>query len=118
MSTPLDVAARVDRAAPALPARRPTGPITTQTAAGGISHPDKLLDAILAKVENRASGFRRVSLYGAARGVAKMIHAGAITYEHGVAKLTDSGRTCEQSERDTRRAIEDGFRAEGLGGTA
>lgn len=111
-------AVRVEGAAPALPARRQSGPLTTQNGAGGISYPDKLLDAILAKVENTPGGFRRVSLYGAARGVAKMIHAGAITREHGVAKLTDTGRKAEQSERDTRRAIEDGFRAEGLGGSA
>ncbi len=44
--------------------------------------------------------------------------AGAIAREHGIAKLTDTGRKAEQSERGTRRAIEDGFRAEGLGGAA
>jgi hypothetical protein len=104
---------RAEPVGPALPATAPAGPVPTQ-AAGGISHPDKLLAAILARVENAPDGSRRVTLYGAARGVAKMVAAGAIGYTDAVAKLTDVGRKAEQTDRDIRRAIDSGFRHEGV----
>jgi hypothetical protein len=86
----------------------------TLRGAGGISHPEKLLAAILAKVETAEEGKRRTTLYGAARGVARMIAAGALDHAAGVAALTEAGREAEQTEREIRNAIAGGFRDEGL----
>lgn len=85
-------------------------PSTTST--GDIAHPDRLLAAHLAAVDRAPAGRRRVTLYGAARGVARMVAAGAIRVDDAVAALTDAGRRAEQTERDIRRAIEGGFRDE------
>src|SRR5260370_20197500 len=62
-------------------ARRPAplrGPPATRPA-GGISSPPALLAAHLRAVENAPEGRRRVTLYGAARGIAPIVTAGAIT---------------------------------------
>jgi len=87
---------------------------TATNRAGGITHPDRLLAAHLASVERAAPGTRRATLYGASRGVARMVAAGAIRIDDAVQALTDAGRHAQQTTRDTRRAIEDGFRAEGV----
>jgi hypothetical protein len=93
----------------------PTGTRSTSTAAAdGIAHPDRLLAAHLGAVERAAPGARRVTLYGAARGVARMVAAGAVRVDDAVAVLTDAGSRAQQTARDTRRAIEGGFRAEGI----
>lgn len=53
-----------------------------------------------------------------------MVRAGAITHDHGHRELVAIGRyvfqneNTREAERDIRRAIADGFRAEGLGGVA
>ncbi len=88
-------------------------PVQTR-GAGGISHPDKLLTAILATVATAPVGKRRTTLYGAARGVARMIAAGAIEQAAGVAALTEAGREAEQTEREIRAAIAGGLRDEGV----
>ena len=49
--------------------------------AGGISSPPALLAAHLRAVESAPEGRRRVTLYGAARGIARMVTAGAIQPE-------------------------------------
>jgi bifunctional DNA primase/polymerase-like protein/SLOG family YspA-like protein len=95
--------------APAAPA--PTGP-TPLRAAGGISSPAALLAAHLYAVRQARPGTRRTTLYGAARGVARMVAAGAITPTHAVAALTAAGREAEQTEREIRAAITGGFHAE------
>ncbi|AVT34832.1 DNA primase [Plantactinospora sp. BC1] len=108
--------ALVEACEPAPPApepTRPTGPISTRTA-GGISHPDRLLAAHLHAVTNAPEGARRTTLYGAARGVARMVAAHAIDQADAVAALTDAGRRAEQTERDIRAAIRGGFQAEGV----
>ncbi len=87
-------------------------PQTTST--GEIAHPDRLLDAHLAAVDRAPAGRRRVTLYGAARGVARMVAAGAVRADDAVAALTDAGRRAQQTERDIARAIEGGFRDEGV----
>lgn len=84
------------------------------TGAGGISSPSALLDAHLAAVARAPEGARRVTLYGAARGVARMVIAGALDRAVAVAVLTDAGHRAEQSDRDIRKAIAGGFHAEGL----
>ncbi|MEV6411864.1 bifunctional DNA primase/polymerase [Kribbella sp. NPDC051718] len=101
---------------PATPAKTvtsKTGPVSTQRG-GGISHPDKLLDAHLDAVRRAPKGKRRATLYGAARGVARMVAAGAIDQADAVAALTFVGHQAAQSERDIRAAIDGGFRAEGI----
>ncbi|MBE1485221.1 bifunctional DNA primase/polymerase [Plantactinospora soyae] len=97
--------------APAPP--RPTGPISTRTAEG-ISHPERLLAAHLDAVASAPEGARRTTLYGAARGVARMVAAHAIDQADAVTALTNAGRQAEQSDRDIRAAIRGGFHAEGV----
>jgi hypothetical protein len=51
-------------------------------------------------------------LYGAARGVARMVAAGAITAADAHTALYQAGRAAGQTHRDTRAAITGGFTAE------
>ncbi len=83
------------------------------TAAGGISNPAALLAANLATIARAPEGRRRHTLYGAARGIARMVNAGAITPADAVAALTDAGHSAGQTARETRAAITGAFRAEG-----
>jgi hypothetical protein len=87
-----------------LPARR----------AGAISSPPALLAANLRAVENAPKGRRRRTLYGAARGVARMVAAGAISREHAEAALTAAGLAAEQTPRQIRAAISGAFHDEGV----
>ncbi|MGK5442668.1 bifunctional DNA primase/polymerase [Micromonospora sp. URMC 105] len=87
---------------------------TRLSGAGGISHPDRLLAALLDRVATSAEGTRRTTLYGAARGVARMVAARAIDRADAIAALTDAGRQAEQTDRDIRAAIRGGFRDEGV----
>ncbi|MFI6819778.1 bifunctional DNA primase/polymerase [Micromonospora sp. NPDC050187] len=91
----------------------PHAPISTR-AAGGISFPDRLLAAHLQAVADAPEGSRRTTLYGAVRGVARMVAADAISRDDAIAALTTAGRAAEQTDRDIRAAIRGGFRAEGL----
>ena len=104
------------RAALAPPPRgRPaplSGPPPTRRA-GGISSPPALLAALLRAVQAAPEGRRRVTLYGAARGVARMVAAGAITEHDARAALTAAGLAAQQTERDIRAAIDGAFRDEG-----
>ena len=52
------------------------------------------------------------TLYGAARGVARMVAAGAVDPLDAVAALTAAGRRAEQTDRDINAAIVGGFKAE------
>jgi hypothetical protein len=89
----------------------PTGP-TPLRSAGGLSSPDALLKSNLDAVATAPKGRRRTTLYGAARGVARMVAAGAITLTDAITALTAAGRDAEQTEREIRAAIAGGFRAE------
>ena len=89
-----------------------SGPVPARRA-GGISSPAALLAAHLRTVENAPEGRRRVTLYGAARGIARMITAGAVTDADAIAALTAAGLAAQQTERDIRAAIEGAFRDEG-----
>ncbi|HZN17603.1 MAG TPA: bifunctional DNA primase/polymerase [Micromonosporaceae bacterium] len=82
--------------------------------AGGISSPAALLAAHLAAVAHAPQGTRRTTLYGAARGVARMVAAGALTYTDAYAALYTAGRDADQNDRDTRAAIAGGFHAESV----
>ena len=87
-------------------------PVTTHRA-GAISSPDALLAAHLRAVEAAPEGRRRATLYGAARGFARMVTAGAITAEHARAALTAAGLAAQQTDRDIRAAISGAFTDEG-----
>ena len=82
-------------------------------AAEGISSPAALLAALLKTVQAAPEGKRRHTLYGAARGVARMAAAGAISYEDGAAALTAAGLAAQQSPREIRAAISGAFHDEG-----
>jgi hypothetical protein len=97
---------------PPAPARPALASLATASA-GGISSPAALLAAHLAAVGRAPEGRRRVTLYGAARGVARMVTAGAITREDAVTALTAAGLAAQQAPRDIRAAISGAFRAEG-----
>ncbi|TDW18593.1 bifunctional DNA primase/polymerase [Kribbella kalugense] len=108
--------ALIDACLPATPAdstTRPAGPIRTAKA-GGISNPQSLLTSTLNAVRNAPEGKRRTTLYGAARGVARMVAAGAITQADAIAALTDVGQQVEQTARDIQAAIAGGFHDEGI----
>ncbi|TDU89172.1 bifunctional DNA primase/polymerase-like protein [Kribbella voronezhensis] len=99
--------------APADPATPRTSLVTTRPG-GGISHPDKLLDSLLDAVRRAPQGKRRTTLYGAARGAARMVAAGAIEQTTALAALTYAGHQAAQSDRDIKAAIAGGFRDEGI----
>ncbi|MEV6891393.1 bifunctional DNA primase/polymerase [Kribbella sp. NPDC051137] len=101
-------------AQPAQPVQTPPAGLPPTWQARGISHPSKLLDAHLNAVRNAPEGKRRTTLYGAARGVARLVAAGAIDYAGAITALTDAGHLAEQSDRDIRAAITGGFRDEGI----
>lgn len=101
------------RPRPARTVTAPTSP-TPLRRGGGISSPHALLDAHLNAVRNAPKGRRRTTLYGAARGIARMVAAGAISHADAIAALTTAGTHAEQTPRQVREAIEGGFRAEGV----
>ncbi|TQS43746.1 bifunctional DNA primase/polymerase [Cryptosporangium phraense] len=109
MRRPLLDLARATTAAPA-----PSGPVSPVADGGRISSPPALLAALLAKVGEAPAGRRRTTLYGVARGVARLVSAGHLDRAEAVAILTDAGHAAGQSTRDTAAAIAGGFRAEGV----
>lgn len=111
MSPPLIAACRPAEPPPA--PSRPTAPTPT-THGGLISNPAVLLAAHLRAVDRAPTGRRRVTLYGAARGVARMVAAGVITPQDAYAALYDAGVRAEQSHYNITTAITGGFRAESV----
>jgi len=81
---------------------------------GGISNPDALLAAHLAAVARAPEGRRRTTLYGAARGIARIVAAGHLDTTDAIAALTTAGRDADQTDRDINAAITGGFNAEGV----
>jgi hypothetical protein len=98
---------------PPTAAPRPT-PAIPARGSGGISSPPALLAAHLRAVTTAPPGRRRVTLYGAARGVARMVAAAAIDIPTALAALWDVGRRAEQTDRDISAAITGGFRDEAV----
>ncbi|WP_188126859.1 bifunctional DNA primase/polymerase [Actinoplanes lobatus] len=96
------------------PTVSPVGTVTPLGRGVGISDPAALLAANLQAVAAAPEGTRRNTLYGATRGVARMVAAGAITADDAYAALYQAGRAAGQTDRDTRAAIVGGFRAEGV----
>ncbi|WP_239376049.1 bifunctional DNA primase/polymerase [Frankia sp. Cj5] len=101
--------------APAPALRRPA-PVArlARFGGGGISDPAALLAATLDTVARAPEGRRRTTLYGAARGVARIVLAGHLTTDDAITALADVGRQAEQTDRDITAAITGGFAAEGL----
>ncbi|RSM56607.1 DNA primase [Actinoplanes sp. ATCC 53533] len=95
-------------------AATPVGTVTPLHRGEGISDPAALLAANLQAVAAAPEGTRRNTLYGAARGVARMVAAGAVNPDDAHAALYQAGRAAGQSDRDTRAAITGGFRAESV----
>ena len=91
-----------------------SGPVRASAGVGRVRHPDGMVIACLAAVRRAPEGRRRVTLYGAARGVARVVLAGHLAADTGVELLTRAGRDAEQSDRDIHAAIAGGFAAEGL----
>ncbi|WP_067502248.1 bifunctional DNA primase/polymerase [Actinoplanes sp. TFC3] len=111
MSPPLIAACRPPEAPPAV--SRPAT-LTPVTSGGLISDPAALLAAHLRAVNRAPTGRRRVTLYGAARGVARMVAAGAISEADAYAALYAAGQRAEQSHYNITTAITGGFRAEAV----
>lgn len=98
---------------PATPAPMVPKAVSTR-AVGGITSPAALLNKLLDVVAKAPEGKRRVTLYGAAHGAARMVQAGAITAAEAYEALYAAGIAAGQSDRDTRNAIKGGFADEGL----
>ncbi|WP_242666607.1 MULTISPECIES: bifunctional DNA primase/polymerase [Parafrankia] len=112
---PALIAACLTPTSPPATPRQPAHPTRVpRFGGGGISDPSALLAATLDTVTRAPEGRRRTTLYGAARGVARIVLAGHLTVTDAVAVLTDVGRRAEQTDRDIRAAIAGGFTAEGL----
>jgi len=98
--------------APAPAAMALRGPVWPR-GAGGISSPPALLAALLRAVQGAPEGRRRATLYGAARGAARMVAAGALTEPDARAALTAAGTAAQQTPREIRAAIDGAFADEG-----
>ena len=99
------------------PIEAPAAPAATVTPLDrgrGISDPAALLAAHLTAVADAPEGTRRTTLYGAARGVARMVAAGALTAHDAYEALYDAGVRAQQIHRDIHAAITGGFRAESV----
>ena len=64
-------------------------------------------------MQNAPEGRRRATLYGAARGVARMVAAGALTEAAARAALEAAGTAAQQTPREIRAAIDGAFHDEG-----
>jgi len=110
----------VEMPPPLLAACQPAAAVTVHTRrngahpAGGISCPEALLAAIVGAVTRAPEGRRRTTLYGSARGVARMVAADVLTRRAAWEALTAAGRAAGQSDREIRTAITGGFHAEGV----
>jgi len=86
----------------------------SQTSAGAISQPDKLAAILLDRVRTSSPGRRRSTLYGCARGFARIVAAGAISPADAQAALLEVGMAVGQTERSALAAIHGGFKDEGV----
>ncbi|MFC7245154.1 bifunctional DNA primase/polymerase [Catellatospora aurea] len=103
--------AEVRRRAPVRPAGNPLPP----RSGGAISHPDRLMSALVARISAAPEGRRRVTLYGCARGAALIVAAGHLTSTDAYDALVSA---CDAAgwpwAKSTPNAIRDGFAAEGV----
>ena len=115
MRCPPALGAAVARpAAPPAPAvTHLSGPVPVR-GAGASAPPSALLASLLKAVRDAPEGRRRGTLYGAARGVARMVAAGALTEANARAALTEAGTAAQQTPREIRAAIDGAFTDEGV----
>lgn len=98
----------------------PPAPMPEVVALGGctatteIAHPDRYLSSLLDTLDHAPEGKRRTTLYGVAQGFGRAVRTGVLSAADARAQLTAAGLRVGQSERETRRAIEDAFRAQGV----
>jgi len=111
--TEMPAALRAAVAQPPAPVIRPVTSSCPTRAATGISSPAALLASLLRTVEEAPEGRRRNTLYGSARGVARMVLAGALSTDDAYAALTAAGLAAGQTPRDIRGAIRGAFTDEG-----
>lgn len=82
---------------------------------GAISHPDRLMTVLCDRIAAAPSGQRRTTLYGVARGAARIVNDGHLTAADAYAELVAA---CDRAgwpfTKSTPNAIRDGFAAEGL----
>lgn len=94
---------------------RPAGQTTPPRSGGAISHPDRLMSALVARIASAPKGRRRVTLYGCARGAALIVAAGHMTPTDAYDALVSA---CDAARwpwaKSTPNAIRDGFAAEGV----
>jgi hypothetical protein len=81
--------------------------------AGDIQSPPALLASLLRAIQKAPEGRRRRTLYGSARGVARMVKAGVISRDEADAVLTATGLAAQQTPKQIRDAISGAFRDEG-----
>ncbi|GIG02525.1 bifunctional DNA primase/polymerase [Catellatospora citrea] len=121
-----DQATRVEEAAPALVAAcvaevrrrapvRPAGHHQPPRSGGAASFPDRLMTALAARIHQAPQGKRRVTLFGCARGAARMVAAGQMTSTDAYDALVSA---CDAAgwpwAKSTPNAIREGFAAEGV----
>jgi hypothetical protein len=92
----------------------PAVPVAELPRTDGIRDAQKLLSRLLATVASAPEGRRRTTLYGASRGVARIVAAGKVRLDDAIALLHEAGAFADQSDKDRRNAITDAFRAEGV----
>lgn len=115
MAPPLSALVKADpECLPVQPAAGPKPRSATHFGGEAISDPTALLEANLEAVRRAKAGKRRVTLYGAARGIARIVATGAITPDHAHTELVRVGREAQQTDQQIQAAITDGFRAEGV----
>ncbi|WP_254549592.1 bifunctional DNA primase/polymerase [Catellatospora tritici] len=99
------------RPAPVRPAGHPVPP----RSGGAASYPDRLMATLAARISQAPQGKRRVTLFGCARGAARMVAAGQMTsidaYDQLVAACDAAGWPWAKT---TPNAIAEGFAAEGV----
>ncbi|HEX5742009.1 MAG TPA: bifunctional DNA primase/polymerase [Pilimelia sp.] len=116
MPPSLLTACRPRTAAPARHTTTYTPATTSPTTPGGgrISYPHRLLAALIKRVDTAPAGTRRTTLYGCARGGARIVAAHQLDAAAVIDALTEVGRRVGQPERDITAAIRGGFQAEGV----
>ena len=100
---------------PASTSTDPTSPTRAPRSGGDISHPDRLMARLLTRIAAAPQGRHRVTLYGCARGAARIVAAGHLTSTEAYHQLVAAcDRAGWQWSKATPNAIHDGFAAEGV----
>lgn len=94
--------------------QRPASTVATMPTTDGIRNAEALLRRLLATVTSAPEGSRRTTLYGASRGVARIVAAGKVSTTDAVALLHEAGQTAGQVGRDIDNAVRGAFRDEGV----